>query len=75
MVLTINLIIAIELWACDIVFTKYKLFVFESNRQMKVAARDEALQQATEELQKRIEQKVRNFIYAPIIIFSIPKMD
>lgn len=28
------------------------------NREMKVAARDEALQQATEELQKRIEQKV-----------------
>lgn len=30
---------------------------------MKVAARDEALQQATEELQKRIEQKVCGFQY------------
>ena len=28
------------------------------DRQMKVAARNEALQHATEELQKRIEQKV-----------------
>ena len=33
-----------------------KLFCRE--REMKVAARNEALQQATEELQKRIEQKV-----------------
>ncbi len=45
-----------------------KIFSFIRDREMKVAARNEALQQAAEELQKKIEQKVGVLLHASFII-------
>ncbi len=42
----------------ELMIVVMKIFSFIRDREMKVAARNEALQQAAEELQKKIEQKV-----------------